>query len=116
MTNFLLALIALKLFDNNHNNDVNMSPGALKAGLLLWGGIILFIVAVCFFGFELVLGFSGVVLVLLSLEKAGILEKRTMKEELAKPIHPIYNILLLIVGLGMTATLLICYIYAKLHS
>lgn len=39
-----------------------------------------------------------------------------MKEELAKPIHPIYNILLLIVGLGMTATLLICYIYAKLHS
>lgn len=38
MTNFLLALIALKLFDNNHNNDVNMSPGALKAGLLLWGG------------------------------------------------------------------------------
>ncbi|MEI3039962.1 MAG: hypothetical protein V8T90_12950 [Victivallales bacterium] len=116
MTNFLLALITLKLFDKGHGNNEPMTLEDLKIGLLLLGGFVLFIAVVCFFGFELVLGFSGVVLVLLSLEKAGILEKRTMKEELAKPIHPIYNILLLIVGLGMTATLLICYIYAKLHS
>ena len=94
MTNFLLALITLKLFDKGHGNNEPMTLEDLKIGLLLLGGFVLFIAVVCFFGFELVLGFSGVVLVLLSLEKAGILEKRTMKEELAKPIHPIYNILL----------------------
>ena len=117
MTNFLLALITLNLLNNNHN-DVNMSPGALKAGLLLWGGIILFIAVVCFFGFELVLGFSGVVLVLLSLEKAGIFGKRKiekMKEEPVKDestkkgIHPIYNFLLFVFGLAFAVVLLMFY-------
>ena len=82
------------------------------------GGFVLFIAVVCFFGFELVLGFSGVVLVLLSLEKAGIFGKRKiekMKEEPVKDestkkgIHPIYNFLLFVFGLAFAVVLLMFY-------
>lgn len=118
MTNFLLALIALKLFDKGHGNNEPMTLEDLKIGLLLLGGFVLFIAVVCFFGFELVLGFSGVVLVLLSLEKAGIFGKRKiekMKEEPVKDestkkgIHPIYNFLLFVFGLAFAVVLLMFY-------
>ena len=51
MTNFLLALITLKLFDKGHGNNEPMTLEDLKIGLLLLGGFVLFIAVVCFFGF-----------------------------------------------------------------
>lgn len=124
MTNFLLALIALKLFDNGHKNNVNMTFKDVITTSLWCIAIVLPIFAFYHFGFLLVLGVSCLFLALFILLKSGISERRKIekmkeeqaKEEPIKPIHPIYNILLLIVALGMTATLLIGYIYAKLHS
>lgn len=123
MTNFLLALIALKLFDNGHGNNVNMTFKDVITTSLWIIAIVLFILAVFYFGFDLVLGVSCLFLGLFVLVKSGISEKRKIEkmkggqakeepvkdESTKKGIHPIYNFLLFVFGLAFAVVLLMFY-------